>query len=217
MVLYLSVDRILRQQKAERDAVESAAREKAEKSALVKSALVSPPPLPPKPTPTPLISSLVDAHPEESNAARPHQRDTNPSTSSIMEPEPKGRPNSVMNSLQSLKRKLATKNDAPLPIPQNISEQDILPPKTSHITPLSNIGDIRCSRIHYNNSDCLSAASNIDRAIKACKEETGDVIQNRSHMEMVKESLNEDYCDISGRVGDLTLLGNSSILARDNY
>ena len=53
----------------------------------------------------------------------------------------------------------------------------------------------------------VALASNIDTAIRACKEEKGDVLQNRTHMEMVKESLNEGYCDISGRVGELNLIG----------
>jgi hypothetical protein len=52
------------------------------------------------------------------------------------------------------------------------------------------------------------AASNIDMAIKACRQEKGHLIRNRQHMQMVKESLNEGYCDISGRVGDLNHIGS---------
>jgi len=62
-------------------------------------------------------------------------------------------------------------------------------PITDLVTPLTNI------------------ASNIDTAIKACKEEKSDLIQNREQIRMVKESLNDSYCDISGNVGDLSLLG----------
>lgn len=53
----------------------------------------------------------------------------------------------------------------------------------------------------------VSSASNIDTAIRACKEERSDLIQNREQIQMVKESLNDSYCDISGNVGDLSLLG----------
>ncbi|KAI0747853.1 hypothetical protein C8Q80DRAFT_1168786 [Daedaleopsis nitida] len=52
-----------------------------------------------------------------------------------------------------------------------------------------------------------SIASNIDLAVRACKEERGDLLKNRQHMQMVKESLNEGYCDISGHPTDMTLVG----------
>jgi len=55
-------------------------------------------------------------------------------------------------------------------------------------------------------------ASNIDTAIRACKEEKGDLIQSRKQMQMVKETLNDGYCDISGNLGDLTLAGGSGTL-----
>jgi hypothetical protein len=53
----------------------------------------------------------------------------------------------------------------------------------------------------------LYQASNIEMAVKACTQETGTVLQNRERMQQVRESLNEGYCDISGRVGDLILIG----------
>jgi len=62
-------------------------------------------------------------------------------------------------------------------------------PITDLVTPLANI------------------ASNIDTAIRACKEEKSDLIQSRQQMQMVKETLNDGYCDISGNIGDLSLLG----------
>lgn len=52
-----------------------------------------------------------------------------------------------------------------------------------------------------------TTASNIDMAIKACRPESGNLIRNREEMRQVKESLNEGYCDISGRVGDLQKIG----------
>ncbi|THH29159.1 hypothetical protein EUX98_g5023 [Antrodiella citrinella] len=50
-------------------------------------------------------------------------------------------------------------------------------------------------------------AANIDMAIRACREERGQVLQNHENMQVVKEALNEGYCDISGRTGNLKLLG----------
>lgn len=46
-------------------------------------------------------------------------------------------------------------------------------------------------------------------AIRACQEETSSFLRNREHMQMVKESLDEGYCDVSGRAGDLDLVGTS--------
>jgi len=44
-------------------------------------------------------------------------------------------------------------------------------------------------------------------AIKACKPEEGTLLHNRKRMEIVNESLNEGYCDTSGQIGNLELLG----------
>lgn len=56
-------------------------------------------------------------------------------------------------------------------------------------------------------SNQFSVARNIDLAISACKSESGDVLQNRERMERVKESLNDGYCDISGRKDNLHHIG----------
>jgi hypothetical protein len=48
-------------------------------------------------------------------------------------------------------------------------------------------------------------------AIKACAKEKGNLIRNREHMQMVKESLDESYCDVSGRTGDLNHVGSYSL------
>ena len=50
---------------------------------------------------------------------------------------------------------------------------------------------------------------NIDRAIAACRGEGGNTLQNRQHMEQVRESLEDGYCDISGRIDDLDFIGTS--------
>ena len=44
-------------------------------------------------------------------------------------------------------------------------------------------------------------------AIRACKEERSEVLRNSEQMQMVKESLNEGYCDVSGRLTDMVLVG----------
>ncbi|KAH9990216.1 hypothetical protein BJV74DRAFT_837251 [Russula compacta] len=64
------------------------------------------------------------------------------------------------------------------------------PHQGSNITPLSNI------------------SNNIDMAIKACAPERSSLLRNREEMQIVKESLDEGYCDISGRSGDLDLVGS---------
>ncbi|TFK25484.1 hypothetical protein FA15DRAFT_703591 [Coprinopsis marcescibilis] len=49
--------------------------------------------------------------------------------------------------------------------------------------------------------------SNIDMAIRACKPESHNLLRNREHMEQIKESLNESYCDVSGHNQHLVFLG----------
>jgi len=44
-------------------------------------------------------------------------------------------------------------------------------------------------------------------AIRACRPESGSLLRNREHMQQVKETLDEGYCDISGRAGDLKHIG----------
>ena len=44
-------------------------------------------------------------------------------------------------------------------------------------------------------------------AIRACRPESGNLIRNREKMLQVKETLDEGYCDISGRVGSLIVIG----------
>lgn len=51
-------------------------------------------------------------------------------------------------------------------------------------------------------------------AIKACTQEQGHLLRNRDQMQMVKESLDEGYCDISGRAGDLDFIGTISTIFR---
>ncbi len=49
-------------------------------------------------------------------------------------------------------------------------------------------------------------------AIRACAPERGSLLKNREEMQVVRESLDEGYCDVSGRAGELNLVGMSPIL-----
>lgn len=50
-------------------------------------------------------------------------------------------------------------------------------------------------------------ASVIDMAINACKEEKRDQLDSRESQQMVKEALNQGYCDGSGESLNLSLIG----------
>ncbi|KAI6041582.1 hypothetical protein EDC04DRAFT_1265243 [Pisolithus marmoratus] len=50
--------------------------------------------------------------------------------------------------------------------------------------------------------------ANVNMAIRACRPEQGTLLHNRQKMEMIKESLDEGYCDVSGQVGELDHLGS---------
>jgi hypothetical protein len=52
-------------------------------------------------------------------------------------------------------------------------------------------------------------------AIRACAPERSNLLRNREAMQMVRESLDEGYCDVSGRAGDLDFVGRCSILSCD--
>ncbi len=51
----------------------------------------------------------------------------------------------------------------------------------------------------------LNLANNIDMAIKACAPERSNQLRNRDAMQIVEESLDDGYCDITGRIGDSDL------------
>lgn len=111
---------------------------------------------------------------------------------------------SVKNSFQNLRRKIGVSNTTQ---ENTAANQQRLSTLASHntvtrsplpgsklssgpsVTPLSNI------------------SSNIDMAIRACRPESGNLLRNREEMQQVKESLNEGYCDISGRTGNLNIVG----------
>lgn len=53
----------------------------------------------------------------------------------------------------------------------------------------------------------FAVASNINMAIRACKEERAEVLRNQKQLQMVREALNEGYCDPSGHPTDMALIG----------
>jgi hypothetical protein len=76
------------------------------------------------------------------------------------------------------------------------------------VTPLSNIG-MFCKYDTLGNHlmPHPQLANNIDMAIRACAPERNNLLRNREEMQIVKESLDEGYCDVSGRAGDLDFVG----------
>lgn len=57
--------------------------------------------------------------------------------------------------------------------------------------------------------------ANIDLAIRQCREEKNQTLLSGRHMQMVKESLNEGYCDVSGHDDDMAFIcGSIQILIR---
>jgi len=51
----------------------------------------------------------------------------------------------------------------------------------------------------------LYLANNIDMAIKACGHERSNLLRNQEATQAVDESLDDGYCDITGRIGDSDL------------
>ncbi|KAI0313421.1 hypothetical protein OF83DRAFT_1175689 [Amylostereum chailletii] len=207
-----NVDRILKQQQAEREAMEKAVK-MAQAQQHPPRGLVSDgqlkqvegPAPPPFPVPTPVARAAVPAPPTTSEKTSPLPAPPPPAPPEMPVPA-SSLPNKTSGMgavFQNFKHKLASKMDNPGPASDaggsqvathpGPSRDYTKPPSTqsgSHVTPLSNI------------------ASNIDMAIKACTEERSSLLKNREQMQMVKESLDEGYCDVSGRAGDLDLVGN---------
>ncbi|KAI0046331.1 hypothetical protein FA95DRAFT_1398210 [Auriscalpium vulgare] len=187
-----NIDRILRQQHAEREAVRKAARETAERE---KNAISEKPPM----LASDSTNTLV-------NARSPPEFPT--TTTTPAQPLPNSTPNfpggmpppagleeflrKPSSALQNIRRKLMKDEPASRPTSSLGADSAAAGPSArpgAGVTPLSNI------------------AANIDMAIKACTEETNSLLKNRQQMQKVKESLDEGYCDVSGHVGDLDLVG----------
>lgn len=61
----------------------------------------------------------------------------------------------------------------------------------------------------------IELAANIDMAVRACREERGELLKNQQQMRIVKESLNDGYCDISGHSSDLICVGAYKVVIRE--
>jgi hypothetical protein len=76
------------------------------------------------------------------------------------------------------------------------------------VTPLSNIGTFwKYDTLGNHLMPRYQLANNIDMAIQACAPERNNLLRNREEMQVIKESLDEGYCDVSGRTGDLNFVG----------
>lgn len=56
--------------------------------------------------------------------------------------------------------------------------------------------------------------ANINMAIKACNPEEGQLLHHLNNMEVIKEFLNDGYCDVSGQVDNLKLVGELGVSFR---
>ncbi|KAI0342553.1 hypothetical protein BDW22DRAFT_1484759 [Trametopsis cervina] len=191
-----NVDRILQKQKIEERAAEDAARERAKQVKLASQPTPTIPSVPPtismdtRPTSPPL--SVSSAGTEATLAADGHE-------------QRKSLTQSMRGPLSNWKRKLighdgiASQPPSSQPVAESTENAPLLaPPRPSpsrpvtpgsHVTPLRNI------------------ETNINMAIRACKEERSETLKSRSEMHVVKESLNDSYCDVSGNK-DLTFVGS---------
>ncbi|CDO69003.1 hypothetical protein BN946_scf184834.g10 [Trametes cinnabarina] len=209
-----NVDRILRQQQADRLAAEEAAKAKAgallaeqnvasaEKGPAISSADVA--------TQAPSVSREMapSPSPQEEAQMRKLLQALPPGLLDDFAKEASRPPRTFRSSFDAVKRRLqkgdvrrqAGPSQGEMSSADGESEHDavpLLPPQTSrpvtpqpHATPRSAI------------------ASNIDMAIQACKAEPGDLLRNQKQLHIVKEALNEGYCDLSGHLKDMVLIGD---------
>ncbi|KAI0083802.1 hypothetical protein BDY19DRAFT_975723 [Irpex rosettiformis] len=195
-----NVDRILQKQRAEERVAEEAAKERAKQTALVSQ---------------PTSQSQASSAPAKPTDTRPGSplppslASTGTETTLMDDATEKGkqRPHSAfLPRLNNWKNKMLGNEQVPGALPIDDHQEPstsgnnpvLMPPRPSasrpitpgpHITPMRDI------------------ETNIDMAIRACKEERGDLLKSRGQMQMIKESLNDSYCDVSGQK-DLTLAGD---------
>jgi hypothetical protein len=160
----------------------------------------------PAPTPT---RSLTPGPEHTGDTDGDRSSNTSKADSSIGS-DPKGRkkPSFIVNLGQKFyhKSKLALFSDKDPQVP----EESI----TDLVTPLANIGEsLLTYRSRYLSADG-KPASNIDAAVEACKAEKSEEIQSLRQMKMIKESINDGYCDISGNIDDLSLRGKLGALSQ---
>ncbi|KAJ3549086.1 hypothetical protein NM688_g5219 [Phlebia brevispora] len=216
-----NIDRILQKQRAERLVAEELAKEKAKQTVLVS-----------QPTPQ-SVQNVDDSLSIPGNKPGPSINGSETTLVDSDKARPQSGPRGSVDTLKDQFKRLTGRGSLP-PFPgsfpdimrQGIQKQDnheaehrrageppslgqmqgspsgngpLLPPPRpstsrpgtpgSGVTPLNNI------------------ATNIDMAIRACREERGEVLKNQEQMRIVKESLNDGYCDVSGQGGDMTYVG----------
>ncbi|KIP09762.1 hypothetical protein PHLGIDRAFT_102310 [Phlebiopsis gigantea 11061_1 CR5-6] len=204
------LDRILQRQKSQRRAAEDAAREHAKQTALVQ-------PSPEEPAAPPFPVPQLPPPSDEKSSSASASDDT-----LIPQPTTHDNARSIRNSMLTWKQKFTGKPptprsslDAPpmpgdfstgaplLPPPQPIADVGnalLPPPRPSPSRPMTPNAGITPTH---------NIATNIDAAIRACREEKGELFKSNiaRDMKVVKESLNDGYCDTSGQAIDLVLAG----------
>jgi hypothetical protein len=226
------VDRILRQQNAEREAADKARRELMEKA--TKNTLVSNSDTTTQDTHTmtssaPTGSVMAPTPPSTGLEGQASKPPTSLIETPGLAPTQVGKNSmGVMNELGRLLGQNAgtsKRDESPPPyqaMPGGVSQpgpsmrlvRSPLPGST--VTPLSNIGTLyKSDTIKFHLMLRPQLANNIDMAIRACTPERNNLLRNREEMQIVKESLDEGYCDVSGRAGDLDCVGTCSRLLYD--
>ncbi|KAF9051010.1 hypothetical protein BDZ89DRAFT_1098552 [Hymenopellis radicata] len=166
-----NVERILKQQQAERQAAEQARAKAVEQAPNV---------------------------PEKAGNMIPEPEPSMPGD--IFRPSASAVKNTFHNSFQNFKQKLgqpggllSTGHDSSQTQPR-IEDTPPVPPVPSQTRPGgTKVGEASKRDI----------SSNIDMAISACRPEKNHLLHNRNEMRIIKESLNEGYCDLSGHAGSL--------------
>jgi len=206
-----NVDRILQKQRAEARAVQDAAQERAKPTSLVSHSTSNTPkgPEPSIPTDTrPSSPSLISTGTEATLVDNDGGEIGKQRSQSVLRP--------LMNNW---KRKIKRGDTG---LPQLSDDQPIGIDDSSEIHPPPLLvppqpGPSRASA-GPSVTPMRNIETNINMAIRACKEERSELLKSREQLQIVKESLNDSYCDVSGQK-DLTLAGDMGsvkvFMARD--
>jgi hypothetical protein len=225
-----NVDRILRQQKAERDAAEKARAE-------TRASLISNPPkitVQDTPAKTPTKQTTILPPPAGTVTTAPPSTPLpppppTPGSTGLEQTSKPSRPRSTIHELGRLLR--PNRSEASFSRPTSPPKgEDVLPPskpvpsrRDVSPSPNANVPEGAPLSSKSGSSGAIvrsqprqpgptvtplsNITNNIDMAIKACTPEKSVLLRNREEMQMVKESLDEGYCDVTGKTGDLDLIG----------
>ncbi|KIJ62083.1 hypothetical protein HYDPIDRAFT_176650 [Hydnomerulius pinastri MD-312] len=203
-----NVDKILKQQQQDRKMAEEArmSRYIGSQAADSSAALVHQPV-----APQPVMATRPDVAASRSKSPTRHAGLPGGWEPALGSPPPPAIPPREPQQLAEDMERIAQTNAAPAPAPvsnvsntlQNWTRKIVGPAATQDI---ARIG--QSSQNTRTVTPQSNIRANVDMAIKACKPEQGKLLHNRRKMEMVKESLGEGYCDVSGHVGQLDHLGS---------